>query len=176
MSTNVVGRGFVAEAREFFSVMQSWWGVLAGISVFFPLSNALLSVMPLEAFDRVDYEGGGLYVLSTALVTTLATVTTLFVMVTTFEGRRQLRRAQRKAWLSFLLGFGLLLAYLVAYELLGVRAHVTLGWNSENPGHVWVDVGLLVLYCGFFALITRAFMIMGMVEYYRDKPAAQPPG
>lgn len=172
MSMNVTGRGFLAEAREFFSVMQSWWGLLAGISVFFPLSSTLLSVIPLEEFDYTDYEGGGLYVLSTALVTTLATVSTLFVVVTTFAGRHQLKGAQRKAWISFLSGFAVLLAFLIAYELVGVRAHVTLGWNSENPGHVWVDAGLTMLYCAFFALITRAFMLMGMVEYYRDQPIA----
>lgn len=171
MSTNVTGRGFLAEAREFFVAMQSWWGMLAGISVFFPLSNTLLSVIPLESWTKESPEVyyGGLYRLSPALVTTLATVTTLFVVVTTFAGRHRLDGAQRKAWISFLSGFGILLAYLAAYFMLGEEAYMTLGWTSDDMTHLWVDIGLTVLYCAFFALITRAFMLMGMVEYFRDQ-------
>ena len=47
MSTLNKGAEFIKTLREFIAFLQSLWGILAGISVFFPLSNALTKTIPL---------------------------------------------------------------------------------------------------------------------------------
>ncbi len=42
------GQPFLEELRDFLAFLRSLWGLLAGISVLFPLSNVLFSVIPLE--------------------------------------------------------------------------------------------------------------------------------
>jgi hypothetical protein len=46
MTSTKSGAGFIGEFREFMSFLQTLWGLLGNISVFFPLSNALLNVVP----------------------------------------------------------------------------------------------------------------------------------
>jgi|LGOV01.1.fsa_nt_gb hypothetical protein len=39
---------FIKTLREFIAFLQSLWGILAGISIFFPLSNDLIKLIPLR--------------------------------------------------------------------------------------------------------------------------------
>ena len=46
------GKEFLQELREFLAFLASLWGLLAAVSVFFPLSNLLTKVVPLGDQDK----------------------------------------------------------------------------------------------------------------------------
>lgn len=46
------GNIFIEEFKEFVSFLQSLWGILASISILFPLSNILFKVIPLQTIDQ----------------------------------------------------------------------------------------------------------------------------
>jgi len=170
MSNSNKETAFLKEFKNFVVFLQSLWGILAGMSVFFPLSNALTKVIPLRYIH--DDPAGALEYLSPELITTITTVITLFVVLRTF-GRRQRfkvkkerRLIQRQAWLSFALGLLALGLYCVVYfgiyELYYMPGEI---WSGD-PRRLLGDILLLLSYSAFFALITRAFMLLGMIEFF----------
>ncbi len=168
MSTSAPGKGYIEELKEFILFLKNLWGLLAGISVFFPLSNILLNAVPLEAYGN----DGVFDQLSPALITALATVTTLFVVLTTFTSRHlfhvpQIRSsARRAAWFSFGFGILALLAYLVIHQVYREYAWEPWGWGSGDPRKLFAEIPLLIAYVMFFSMFTRAFMLLGMLEFF----------
>lgn len=162
-------KGHLEELTDFLTFLQNLWGILAGVSVFFPLSNILLKVIPLSAYGTND---GVFDQLAPNLISTVTTVSTLFVVLVTFTGRHQFqdtrkRRAMlQKAWLSFGTGLFALLAYLVLHQAYREYAWIPWGWGSGDPRKLLAEIPLLITYVLFFSLLTRAFMLLGMVEYF----------
>ena len=118
------GSGFLKEFREFTAFLSTLWGLLAGISVFFPLSSVFIKVIPLRA-----YETDGVFdQLSPALITAVATVVTLFLVLSTFGRREEFKgvstkNARHQAWISMGVSMIALIAYMTIhqiYEHLGV--------------------------------------------------------
>src|SRR5690349_11268559 len=111
------GSRFLKEFKEFTIFLRNLWGILAGISVFFPLSNILIQIVPLGTFE----EGGVLVWLSGRVFTTFATVVSLFLILWTFGQRHRFQSARRRAgiqkqaWASFGIGLFALVVYLAAY-------------------------------------------------------------
>lgn len=166
------GSEFLRQLRDFLAFLRNLWGILGGVSAFFPLSNELLKVIPLKAYG----EGGVYDQLSPALTTTVATVVTLFVFLWTFINRsvfkqkRKRRGLQRQAWLSFGLGMLALMVYLVVHSMYSEYAWSVWGWGSGDPRKLLAEVPLLIAYSAFFALVTRAFMLLGMIGFFgREK-------
>jgi hypothetical protein len=60
--------------------------------------------------------------------------------------------------------------YMVLYEL-KLNAFGLWGWESDDPRHVLAEIPLLIGYAAFFALITRAFMLLALLEFYQQKKA-----
>lgn len=177
MNADKAQNSFLSEFTDFMKFLQTLWGVLAGISVLFPLSNVLLKVIPTG--NIYDDPPGGLSYLTPALITTLATVATLFVVLVTFRQRRDLRTRsqrdafQRQAWIAFGGGFLALLLYFIVYFGIYPAFYAPLQIWGGDPLRLIGDFLLLVFYGGFFALVTRAFMLLGMLEYFvKPKPAA----
>ncbi len=116
MNSSKRGTAFLEEFKDFIAFLQKLWGMLAGISVFFPLSNVFVRVIPLKIYGE---EGGVYEHLSPSLITTIATLVTFFVILWTFNNRstfkekRERRGIQRQAWISFVVGIMALLIYLV---------------------------------------------------------------
>ena len=168
MEPQTSGTEFIREFREFLVFLRSLWGLLAGISTFFPLSNVLLGAIPMEA-----YEADGVFNhLSPPLITTVATIVTLFVVLWTFGNRDQVkqigkRKMQRRAWIAMGTSMVGLMAYMVIHQIYGEYAY-TWGWGSDDPRKLLAEIPLLFAYCVFFSLLTRAFMLLGMTEFYRD--------
>lgn len=162
MSTSDGGQSFLQEFRTFLKFLQSLWGMLTGISIFFPLSNILARVIPLQSGG----DGGAFFFLSPALVTTVTTLVTLFVVFLTFSRRRELSGMRRKALSSFLFGIVLLAFYVGLYYSKAYYAFAAWGWESEDPRHLLVEIPLSVAYAAFFALTTRAFTLLGLLEFY----------
>jgi hypothetical protein len=155
------------ELRNFLRFYRNLWTILAGVSVFFPFSNILMKVIPLSRGD----DGGWAY-LSPHLVTVIVTVACLFVILSTFVQRKQyeaqkLRRStQKKAILSFGIGTIALLIYLTLYYFVTEGFYwEVLGWESADARRILGDIALLLTYSAFFVLVTRAFMLLGLLEY-----------
>jgi len=159
---------YLGELKAFLKFLRNLWGLLASVSVFFPLSNLLLRTVPLGAYG----EEGVFDLLPPALLTTLATVVTLFVVLATFAGRRrfaeagQRRGILRAAWATLGGGVLSLLAYLVLHQIYREYAWQPWGWGSGDPRKLLAEIPLLVAYVVFFSLLTRAFMLMGMLEFF----------
>jgi len=168
------GTETLKEFRDFFGFIQNLWGILAGVSVFFPLSNTLMKVIPIGHFYDEPPGSGAFQYLSPELVTSIATLITIFVVFSTFSRRykykvQEYRTIKRQAWVSFILGVVSLVVYLTAnfgiYELFYGPFEI---WGGD-PRRLIGDVLLLFSYGAFFALVTKAFMLLGMAEFYRIK-------
>jgi len=157
------GKGFLEEFKTFLAFLQGLWGILTGISIFFPLSNVFFSVIPLKSMS----EDGALACLSPAFITATATLATLFVILWTFSNRGDIPKLKSKAWISFLIGIFALVSYVVIYEL-KLSAFDFWGWESDAPYHLLIEIPLLVTYAAFFVLTTRAFILLGLLEFYRE--------
>ena len=169
MSSTDKGTAFLKEFRDFVAFLQSLWGILAGISVIFPLSNVLAKVIPLEMWEQ----GGGFAFFSSEWVTGITTLLTIFIILWTYGQRHKFRdpkrrgRIRRQTWVSFGVGLLSLITYLLVYVLMQSDFHHSvMGWNSDDLRRVLFDVFLLLCYSAFFALVTRAFMLLGMIEFF----------
>lgn len=170
MNTSNKGTSFLKEFKDFITFLQNLWSILAGISVLFPLSNALTKVIPLRYIS--DDPPGALEYLSPGLITSVATLITLFVILWTFgqrhkfKTRRERHLIRRGARLSFAIGLLALTLYFVVY--FGIYNLYYAAWEiwSGDPRRLFGDVVLLFFYSTFFASITKAFMLLGMIEFF----------
>jgi len=161
-------RNYIEELKAFLLFLKELWGLLAGISVFFPLSNILLRTIPLGAYG----DDGVFDQLPPSLLTALATVVTLFVVLSTFANRRRFQEPKKRqstlraAWLSFGIGIVSLLTYLVIHQAYREYAWEPWGWGSGDPRKLFAEIPLLITYVMFFSLLTRAFTLLGMIEFF----------
>jgi len=162
---------FLKEFEDFVTFLRNLWGALAGISTLFPLSNVFIQIIPLETFDN----GGPLVWFSPRLFTTLATMVSLFLILWTFGQRSHFRSSkvrrsiQRQAWGSFAIGLFAIVIYLASYYFLAINAFDVLGWESADSRRLIGEIPLLAIYSVFFAFVTRAFILLGMLEYFRQE-------
>ncbi len=170
MNADKAQNSFLGEFTDFVKFLQTLWGILAGISVLFPLSNVLVKLIPMN--DIYGDPPGGLSYLTPALITTLSTIATLFVILVTFRQRddlhtrKQQNTIQRQAWTAFGTGLLGLLLYLVVYFSIYPAFYAPLGINGGDPRRLIGDFLLLLFYGAFFAMLTRAFVLLGMLEYF----------
>ncbi len=170
MSPDATRNAFIDQFTDFFKFLQTLWGILAGISVLFPLSNVLLKIIPMG--NIYDDPPGGLAYLDPGLITTLSTVATLFVILVTFRQRDSLRTRkqqstiQQQAWIAFGVGLLGLLLYLVVYFGIYTAFYDPFNIMGGDPRRLIGDFLLLVFYGTFFAMITRAFVLLGMLEFF----------
>jgi hypothetical protein len=164
----------IDELKQFTKFLQSLWGTLAGISVLFPLSNALTKVIPLAQWP----EGGFVY-FNPTLVTAISTVTCLFIIIWTFGRRLQFANAKRRRLIrresavSFVVGGIGLSVYLIGHYAVVQNFYYTVfNWVTGDPQRVFGDLLVLIAYCVFFAFMTRACMLLGMLEYYGSERRA----
>jgi hypothetical protein len=168
---NSAGRGtqFLQELKEFLAFLQSLWGLLVGITALFPLSNVFANLIPLGTIHDPQ---GSLGFLSPALLTATATLVTLFVILSTFgrrsdvEAPEQRGRIRRQARRSFAMGVFALAVYLAIYFGIYPLWYEPHNVFEGDPRLLIGDFALLMSYGTFFALATRAFMLLAMLEYF----------
>ena len=162
----------VSELQSFLVFLGSMWGALAGLSVVFPLSNVLADVIPLSSVNA----DGAFVRISPAVVTAVSTISVLFSILWLFGTRQDIadsndvKSIRKGALISFALGLVLLVAYLGLYELKLDQAYSSWGWESDDTRHMLVEIPLMALYSGFFVLLTRAFVLLGLIEFYSQAP------
>jgi hypothetical protein len=170
MSPDNARNAFINEFTDFVKFLQTLWGILAGISVLFPLSNVLVKVIPMS--NIYDDPPGGLAYLTPTLITTLSTIATLFIILITFRQRDDLRTRkqqatiQQQAWIAFGAGLLGLLLYLVVYFGIYSAFYDPFNIMGGDPRRLIGDFLLLIFYGAFFAMLTRAFVLLGMLEYF----------
>jgi hypothetical protein len=49
------------------------------------------------------------------------------------------------------------------------------GWESGDPKHLIFEIPMMLCYGAFFAGITKAFMPMGMLEYFKKPDSPDSP-
>lgn len=169
-ATVATGHPFLQELREFLQFLRSLWGILAGISILFPLSNAFFAVIPLAGGQRP------LQNLSPNVVTVVTMVTCIFLTFATFGRRDRFTDAARRgryAW-SARACFAGALAALAIYVLAPNGLYPTLITNDPDTelGIATYDGLFGGLYVLTFALLTQAFLILAMLEYFADRERA----
>jgi len=158
------------ELKKFLEFLSGMWGLLAGISTLFPLSNLLLQAVPLEPLP----EGGFAYLPATA-VSVVATLCCVFVVLWTFSQRGLATSwtaapVQRRAWRSFILGLAGVILYFALYLAIANDFYwVALGWQSGDLRRLAGDVVLLILYAALFSLLTRAFVLLALFEFVKPR-------
>ena len=165
----------VGEFRRFVTFLGTFWGVLTGTAMLFPLANTFVGAIPVGRWSPARPRGGLVYI-PPEIVTATATLGALFATLWLFNHRHEFvagverTAVRRRALVSFSVGVGALLLYLVTNVLVfeGFYGRV-LGWTVNNPLRIGGDLVLLVTYAGFFVLLTRAFVLLGMLEYYRTE-------
>ena len=166
MAAQDTGNTAIKELRSFLTFLGSVWGLLAAVSVLFPLSNVLSAVIPLETAAN----GGAFWEISPGAVTTVSMISAAFCILLIYSRRRELASTQqvagtrRTALWSFAGGLALLGVYLVLYEL-KADAYDLVGWQSDDSRHVFVEVPLMATYAGCFTLLTRGFTLLALIEY-----------
>ncbi|MGH3506924.1 MAG: hypothetical protein ACRDO2_06940, partial [Nocardioidaceae bacterium] len=140
---------------------------------FFPLSNLLIKVIPLGDLDKPFHD------LSPALVAVLTTLTCIFLTFATFGRRVQFADGPRRTQYarSARLSFPVALILLAFYVLLPHSLYEALvsGQGSTAEGVALYDGLLAALYILSFALITRAFLLLAMLEYFPEQSTPSDP-
>jgi hypothetical protein len=169
------GTAFLQEFKDFIAFLKNLWGILAGISVIFPLSNILTKVIPLHRWEG-EAGSGAWYSFSPVLVSILASLIALFIILWTFVQRYKIKAQRNKknlpqAGLLFILGISALIIYLLVYSLISNYEIFWswFNWESGDPRRLIGDVILLIFYCAFFAAMTRAFVLLGLIEFLGSK-------
>jgi len=135
-------RTTLEELKRFLGFLRSLWGVLAGITVLFPLSNSLMAVLPLLP---------GSEVLSTVLATLFSAFALFFVFVLRGSGSND--------------DIGSVVLLSIGSLVFGIVALIAYLYLRLQP----LAFGVVpVLYGGVFALFTLAFGLLALVEYERQ--------
>lgn len=163
---------FLKEFKEFLQFLQNLWAILAGISILFPLSNALTKIIPLAPWPE-----GALAYFSPQLLSIVSSLASLFLLLWMFGHRYQLERrrlqTQKKAGLSFVVGLVALIIYLTVHFVIANDFYFeVLKMQSDDLRRVLGDIVLLITYSAFFTLMTQAFTLLGMLEYFGRKSHA----
>jgi hypothetical protein len=170
MTNRNQGTPFLLELKNFVAFLQSLWGILAGLTALFPLSNVFVDLIPLGRLG--DQPGGALGYLSPGLITAVATIVTVFVILFIFSQRSDFRAEegrrliQRRAWLSFTAGLLALTVYFAVNFGIYPIYYEPFSVFDGDPRLLIGDFALLLSYSAFFALVTRAFMLLAMIEYF----------
>lgn len=156
---------------EFIGVRTAFWGFLAIISVFLPLSNYFSQVLPLEKYG-VNY--GVFDILSPTLITVITTVVTLVAVISIFTTRgsyrgRGERDARRKAWISIRVTIATLIGYIIIHKIYSMFTYPVVNINIADLRKLYFEVPLLLAYATFFSHLTQTLMLVAMTKFYRDK-------
>lgn len=162
---------FLSDFKQFLSFLKNLWGLLAGVSVFFPLSNVFFKLIPISS-TQDDPSGGWSYV-TTGLITGLTMLVLFFILLWTYGQRLQFKDSEyrtgvpRLAWSWFVIGIICLLGYIGMHQTILMGIYTRLEITHGDSGRFLGDILLFVLYSGFFASMLRAFVLLAMNEYFK---------
>lgn len=165
------GEDFLSNFKQFIFFLKNLWGILAGISVFFPFSNVFFKLIPISSTQ--DDPGGGWSYLSPGLVTSITMLVLFFTLLWTYGQRRDFEKpafrvsVNRRAWSWFVIGIICLLGYIGMHQTVLMSVYTRVEITHGDSGRYLGDILLLLLYSGFFAAMLRAFVLLAMNEYFK---------
>lgn len=174
MANSNRGEKFLSDFKQFLSFLKNLWGLLAGISVFFPFSNVFLKLIPV-CYTQDDPSGGWSYI-SVGVITAFTMLVIVFILLWTYGQRDHFRKPvfrltiHRRAWAWFLTGIICLIGYIGMHEIILLNIYFRIGLTHGDSGRYLGDILLLLVYSGFFAFMTRAFVLLAMKEYFKSHP------
>ena len=130
---------FLEEMQDLFAFLHSLGGILAGVTIFFPLSAAFFKLISAEYRWHTDDYMRGFGYFKPTLVVAITTITIIFGMFWLVSHRAQFKPRQRKvmqrrALRCFVLGIFSLVFYVTAYELVSDVTY-TQGIYGGNPAN-----------------------------------------
>ena len=158
------------DLKDFLESVKSLWAILATTSVLFPFASKFRDLIPTKPIDP----SFPFYYLPPLLIPMVATLFCAFIILVIFNQRgnyRDLKRRpilMRKSTLYLLWGlFGLLMYFgLRNIDVGDFMYKIGLGEPIKNIVKFVVDIMMLCSYSLFFGMITRAFMLQGIITYY----------
>lgn len=152
------------DLRSFIRYISSLWGALGGIAAVFPLADVLFKVIPLpvDAYEK-----------STApLAIPIASLVALFTLFYTFVQRDAQSATARRSVMFLMLGMiSLGVFFLLGHFEYSLRAQLFPSLDSTDD-YVLLLVGVVPFYVAFFGCVTRAFAIMALMEFTRERKLA----
>ena len=155
--------------------LKSLWAILATTSVLFPFASRFRDLIPIKRIEHFPGdESLPFYYFPPPLIPLVATLFCAFIILVIFNQRgnyRDLKRRpilMRKSTLYLLWGlFGLLMYFgLRNIDVGDFMYKIGLGEPIKNIVKFVVDIMMLCSYSLFFGMITRAFMLQGIITYY----------
>lgn len=151
--------------KQFAAFLKNLWGILAVLSVLFPIANGFFKIVPL----RSTGENGVLAWYSPGLFTTIAVLISMTTILSIFRSRSSyvkqanLDRLHNSSLKSFGLGVTCLLIYLALYYFLLSNIQ-----NNQlmDTHQLFAESLLLCLYSFSFALVTRGFALLATGEFF----------
>lgn len=164
-------KDFIDTLKSLIAFLQTIWGLLAGISLFFPLSNDFVRVIPLEKIDGGEIYGGLAYI-SPDMVTVVSTVIVFFVMFQVISRRNDMgaskrRTIQHEAISDAVIALVAFVVYLFLYVPVAqyLNEHLIEYYFLRVSLRLLCDISMLLAYSILFARTTKAFMLLGMIEF-----------
>ena len=160
---------FSQDFRDFIGIRTAFLGLVAVISVFFPLFNFIFQTIPLEQYEVED----GVYnIFSPVLITGITTLMTLVAVFSILMTRgsymgRGKRDAQRKAWTSIRVSIGTLIGYVIIYKIYTMYTYPMLNVSINDMRKLYFEVPLLICYASFYSHLTQTLMLVAMTKFYK---------
>ena len=160
----------VGEFRRFVTSLGTFWGVLTGTAMLFPLANTFVGAVPVGLWDQYTPRGGLVYISPEILAATAtlgASFTTLWLFSHRDEFAADLDRGavRRRALVSSASAY--VRSWCTSSRASRSSRGTVLGGTMDNPHRIAGDVVPLLSYGGFFVLTTRTFVLLGVLEYYQ---------
>lgn len=169
------------EFKSFIQFLTEMWGILAGISVFFPLSSKFLDAIPIEPTPGP----GGVELISPNLFILTATAGSLFIILFIFSSRSVIAENEKIPTVKFLI-YSLLDFLEIGYwtppekkkasilrvagesivvSAVSISSYFYIYFKGIGPSQILSEIIALLAYIGFFTSMTAAFVLLAAKEY-----------
>lgn len=162
------------DLKDFLGFVKNLWAILATTSVLFPFASKFFDLIPIEPIDGDP--SFPFYYLPPSLIPMVAALLCAFIVLVVFNQRDYFSDPKRRpmlmraSMLYFILGILGLLTYfgLRNLDVGSVMYEIGFGQliNIKRIIKFIVDIMMLCCYSLFFGMITRTFMLQGIITYY----------
>jgi hypothetical protein len=158
------------DVRAVIEYLSSLWGLASGLSLLFPLSNALLQAVPNTVFIEVQPKTA----LTPALLTTFATIMSLFSILLVISTRREIAKSKsfgmalNRMRVFAVIAFGFAIFVLLLYTATADtyrRSYERISDSLKNQGEMIGFFGYPLIFASF----TTAFTLLGLREYLLEQ-------
>ena len=149
------------EVQGLLTFLKSFWGILTGISLFFPVIATVINIQPIWTAVIPEYQ-----------ILILSMLINMFNILFTFSLRFKYQNASRetllrRARLDLSIGLIGIIIYMFILHAMPPAWHNM--WETSDIVRYANDVFILISYSAFFLSVSKAFMLLGFIEYFQLK-------